>query len=143
MDTPTQPENLKQYFVLTEVKLDAFHILRANTVVMLDPAIAEPLIAADLICPLFSAIKRGLYPPKEEKNIIEQVVEKVQETIEEAKTEVAEAVAPANAEPPKASPLVEQLKENTQKHNTRSVAFENALKKKIQEKKKNAKQSSS
>ncbi len=141
MDTLTQSDNQKQYYVLHEVKIDAFHILRANSVVMLDPNIAEPLIAADLVCPLFSAIKRGLYPPKEEKNVIEQIVEKVQETVAEAKTEIAQVVTPEHPQPPQASPLVENLKANTQKHNTRSVAFENALKKKIQEKKK-AKQTS-
>lgn len=138
----SQTLNQKQYFVLKEVKIDAFHILRPNTVVMLDPEIAEPLISANLLCPLLSAIKQGLYPLKKEENAISSAIKSVKNAIAETEKGISDSLAQSSEKSRQESPLVSSLKASTKQRSNRSIAFENDLKKKIQEKKKAAKQSS-
>jgi hypothetical protein len=135
------PQDVKQYFVVTEVRLSAFKILRPNTVVMLGQEEAEPLMAANFIMPLYTAIKAGLYPPKEQQSPLAKVVEKVTETLtgkpQEEKTEMAKVPS----QPQQPSELVQNLKAHTKQRSAKSLSFENELRKKIQEKKKAARQS--
>jgi hypothetical protein len=92
-------------------------------------------------CPLLTAIKEGLYPPKQQENPIQAAVKKAKESIEEAKTEIAESLKGTPVNPGDESTVIQKLKANTKQRTAKSIAFENALRKKIQEKKKNSKQS--